>query len=103
LEVESVGRQNGGTKSIFFCVFNSKDQGKMGKPQTPKAVTKLYTNPSDEQRGVEYDLENCRRTVALDLGDMIIKLHILILHFDNQHQLDVLRKIGMVQEILVRL
>lgn len=30
------------------------------KSLTPKAVTRLYTNPPDEQREVEYDLENYR-------------------------------------------
>jgi hypothetical protein len=64
LEVESVGRQPEKKQwnqiYVFFVFSVLKILGKKGKPLTPKAVTKLYTNPPDEQRGVEYDLENCR-------------------------------------------
>ena len=48
--------------NLIFVIFNSKDseRKKKEKPLTPKAVTRLYTIPPDEQRGVEYDQENCR-------------------------------------------
>ena len=48
--------------NLLFFVFSILKtlKEKKRKPLTLKAVTRLYTNPPNEQRGVEYDLENCR-------------------------------------------
>ena len=59
MKIDSVGKENGGAKAIFFVLSILKAL-LIKEPQTPKAATRLYTNPPDEQRGVEYDPENYR-------------------------------------------